>query len=399
MNKSITYISFLLFIPILCFANNADIPRLIHQDGPSQGTETLNLHELWRAGGEDEDVIFGRIVDIAKGADGNVYVLDNQLCQVMVFSPDGEHLRDLSREGDGPGELRQPMGLVFFADDILGVGMGYPGKVVTLELDGTPGDSYYPIGVPSEGNIGIMMGIQYLDGVLVACGGRMVFSNTGSGHTDRFLSLNDAQCITSKQIMKKSTPLDLTGQEFVEATDYYVERRWALGPQGIVYAAEKRDSYEISVYDNSGALVKVFGKKYEARKRSQIEKDRVSPVINVNNTPALNTIAEDHDECISRMMFNHDENTVWVQTPHGENDQPEGVLEQWDVFSNKGDYLKQVAIPLGTEMNDGNIYLVGGKQMVVVKGMATTFNRGEDSDEELEAMEAEPLEVICYEIR
>ena len=38
--------------------------------------------------------------------DGNIYLLDSQLSEVKVFSPDGEPLKTLSREGDGPGEFR-----------------------------------------------------------------------------------------------------------------------------------------------------------------------------------------------------------------------------------------------------------------------------------------------------
>jgi hypothetical protein len=395
--SAIVFVS--LLIPAICRAEDRPIPREIHNAEPSQGTQTFDLRELWRVGGEDEEVIFGRIVDLAKGPDGNFYVLDNQLCQVMVFSPEGEHLRDLSREGEGPGELSQPMGLVFFSDDLLGVGIGYPGKVITLGLDGTPGESYYPIGAPSDGNIGIMTGVQYLDGVLVACGGRIVFGNTGVGHTDRFLAVCDAECTTSRHIVEKETPLDITGQKYEEAPDYFVESRWALGPQGRVYAAEKRDSYEISVYDNTGNLMQVFGRQYKARKRTRADKEEVSPIINVNSNPNLEVAAEDYDECISRMMFNHDDKTLWVQTPHGENEQPDGILEAWDVFSFDGDYLQQVLIPLGNEMNDGTLYLVGGGQLVVVKGTATSFNSNAESEDNFEETEVEPLEVICYEIR
>ena len=44
------------------------------------------------AGGEDDDVIFGRIANLAMHPDGCLYVLDNQLCHVSVFSPDGERI-------------------------------------------------------------------------------------------------------------------------------------------------------------------------------------------------------------------------------------------------------------------------------------------------------------------
>ena len=84
-------------------ADAADVPRTIDDDGPAQGVQRLTFRELWRVGGDDEDVIFGRITDLKMHADGSVYVLDNQLCHVVVISPDGEHLRNISRAGDGPG--------------------------------------------------------------------------------------------------------------------------------------------------------------------------------------------------------------------------------------------------------------------------------------------------------
>jgi len=142
----------LLFFPVLSSASESDVPRTMNSDGPSLGVESMELTELWRVGGEDGDLIFGRITDVIRHPDGHIYVLDNQLCEVTVISPDGEYVRTLGREGDGPGELRQPMALAFLSDDVLAVGMGFPGKIVSLNLDGTPRQSIYPIGEPSDGN-------------------------------------------------------------------------------------------------------------------------------------------------------------------------------------------------------------------------------------------------------
>jgi hypothetical protein len=94
-------------------------------------------------GGEDEDVIFGRITDLAMHPDGTFYVLDNQLAHVVVISSEGEYLGEISREGDGPGELRQPMGLVLLTDDLLGIGSGFPAKLTTLKPNGSYVDTHY----------------------------------------------------------------------------------------------------------------------------------------------------------------------------------------------------------------------------------------------------------------
>jgi len=395
--KSFSICLVLIFlVPTLVSAATGEAPRRIFADEPAGAAVTLDLKELWRAGGEDEDVIFGRITDIKSGPDGTIYVLDNQLCQVQVFSSDGQYLRSLSREGDGPGELRQPVEMAFLSDDILGIGMGFPGKVITLKLDGTPDRTYYPIGIPADGDIGLLMGFQFRDGMMAACGGRMKFNETGQGSTLRFLSLCQGQCETPKHLIEKDTPLDLSGQRFVEADDYFFERAWALGPDGTIFAAPLRDSYQVSRLDKSGATTLEFGRQYQARKRTREEKQEVRPVININSNENMEIIAEDHDPCISRILYNSDENTVWVQTSRGSMDPPEGVMQQWDIFSTEGEYLRQVNIAPDEEIKDAAVFLVGDGKIVILKGSGSSFSEDEP---EQDNPETEPLEIICYEVR
>jgi len=394
--KCLPLVTMVLF---LCSAfgltNAADVPRTIDEDGPAQGVQPLALRELWRVGGEDEDVIFGRITDLKMHPDGSVYVLDNQLCHVVVISAGGEHLRDISREGDGPGELRQPMGLVFLANDVLGVGMGFPGKLITLGLDGTPIGTHYPVGAPADGNVAIMISLQYVDGLLVASGGSIVFATDRDSHTDRFLSVGDTSFGEFHHILETATPFDPTGRVYVETDEYYIDRSWALGSGGRIYAPMKRDAYEISEFDTAGKLVRVFGRRYKPRKRTLAEKDEISPLIDPGTPATTDWTIADHDECVTRIMVHPDDGTIWVLTPHGHEDQPEGILETWDVFALDGEYLRQVPVPLGHEMNEGTCYLVGDGRMVVVRGTGSAFSAREDDGE----TEIEPLEVICYEIR
>lgn len=380
----------------------ADVPvsRIIDDDGPARGVRTLDLDERWRVGGEDEDVIFGRIMDVKRGVDGNVYILDNQMCHVVVISAEGEFLREISREGDGPGELRQPIGIVFPTPEMLGVGTGFPGKLVCLDLEGVPVTTHYPIGEPAEGNIGIMINVQFVDGVLAASGGRIVFEGPDNSFTSRFLAVGDGDLGTFHRILEKRTPLDPTGRRFVERDAYYVDRSYALGPGGIVYAPLNRDAYEISVFDRAGELLRVFGRDERPRRRTREEMDEVGPIINVNGNPDDRDwdIAE-HDEAVSRILYDHDADRIWVLTPNGSNDQPEGVLEAWDVFSPEGEYLERVIVPLGHEIDDGNCYLVGGGLLVVVRGTGSIFGEGDGAEGDEAPEEVEPLEVICYEMR
>lgn len=376
-------------------ANAADVPRIIDDDGPARGAQQLGLSELWRVGGEDEDVVFGRITDLKLGADGNLYVLDNQLCHVVVISAAGEHLRDISREGDGPGELRQPMGLVFLPDGSLGVGMGFPGKLVMLGVDGTPRGTHYPVGAPADGNVAVMISLHCVDGVLAASGGHLVMTPGVESHANRFLSVSDATMGEFHHILETTTPFDPTGYRFVEADSYYIDRSWALGPDGRIYAPMKRDAYEISEFDTTGKLVRVFGRQSKPRKRTEAEKGRVSPLIDPGKPEHTDWTISDHDDCVSRVMVNPDDDAIWVLTPHGHEDQPDGILETWDVFAPDGEYLRAVSIPLGHEMHEGSCYLVGQGRMVVVRGTGSSFRASDDDGR----TEIEPLQVICYKMQ
>jgi hypothetical protein len=156
----------------------------------------------------------------------------------------------------------------------------------------------------------------------------------------------------------------------------------------------KRDAYEISEFDTSGMLVRIFGRRYEPRKRTAAEKERVSPTINPGIPTDRDWTIADRDPCVTRIMIDPDDATIWVLTPHGHEDQPEGILETWDVYAPGGEYLRQVRVPLGDEINEGTCYLMGQRRMVVVRGTGSVVNALEGEGEE----EIEPLEVICYEV-
>jgi len=58
---------------------------------PENGRQTLQLEELWRVGGEDdEETVFGIINKVLIDDENNIYLLDAQLAQISVFSSEGE---------------------------------------------------------------------------------------------------------------------------------------------------------------------------------------------------------------------------------------------------------------------------------------------------------------------
>ena len=75
--------------------------------------EGLALREVFRIGALDSDGpdMFGDILDVEFGSDGELYVLDGQAQEVRVFSSQGTYLRTLGGPGQGPGELNRPVGM------------------------------------------------------------------------------------------------------------------------------------------------------------------------------------------------------------------------------------------------------------------------------------------------
>ncbi len=85
--------------------------------------------------GEDE-YIFGDVSAVGVSAAGEIFVLDRQVPVVRVYSAAGTHLRNLGREGGGPGEFKRPRSLAFLPDGRLLVRDAGNGRINVYDQDG-----------------------------------------------------------------------------------------------------------------------------------------------------------------------------------------------------------------------------------------------------------------------
>ncbi|MDE2873690.1 MAG: 6-bladed beta-propeller [Gemmatimonadota bacterium] len=103
---------------------------------------TLTAVDAWTTEAEyefgdrfDGDALFGLIVDVAVTPDGSrIYVLDSRATEVTIWTPKGNLIRRFGREGEGPGEFRNP-GRFYLYDDSLVVREWRRG-LTTFSLDG-----------------------------------------------------------------------------------------------------------------------------------------------------------------------------------------------------------------------------------------------------------------------
>lgn len=108
MNRTLFVLS---AAPILAFSPTAhaqEVAALPDQDR-ALGLERTEVYTIGGMEATDWDT-FMRVESVAFDGTGNLHVFDSGARRLVVASPEGRHLRQLLRIGDGPGEVSSPMG-------------------------------------------------------------------------------------------------------------------------------------------------------------------------------------------------------------------------------------------------------------------------------------------------
>lgn len=79
--------------------------------GSGQAWRAVEAARIGSADAAEPAYVFGEVVDATTDPLGRVWVLDRQARELRVFDAAGRHLRTVGREGAGPGEFRNPIGL------------------------------------------------------------------------------------------------------------------------------------------------------------------------------------------------------------------------------------------------------------------------------------------------
>jgi len=344
---------------------------------PADGVENLVLEEVWRAGQAGDEVLFGLITQVAEDDDGLLYVLDAQLSEVHVYDPDGQHLRTLFHEGEGPGEVRGPRDLVLMSDGRVGVVQEVPGKLIFVDRENTPAGELR-IGGPGISHGGFCQTFSaFAGGDQLRVAGFVQAPGDVQGHITQtcFLGRFDDEGREVQSICRDVHDIDFRGFTFEE--NRHLASYWwnaAVGDDGKIFVAPHLDRYEIHVLDAQGTLECIIEREHEPRRRSSAEKQEFVEMVEAiyGNAPIdLGVTPSDCDPVIAmshRGLRVHDDGTIWVLTSRGANDQESGVMATFDVFSPEGEFTRQVAVHFdGDARHDGVIFLADGRA-VVVKG-------------------------------
>lgn len=394
----------------VALAATADVPTV---ENPAQAPvdEVWNLVERWRVGADEDDVLLGKIIGLASGPDGELYALDTQLAQVLVFGPDGEHRRTLGREGSGPGEFRQPIAMFLTPDGRLAVQQAFPGQLIYIDAqDGTPRGSW-TLGGESGDDAG---GFAFLSltgqrgGTFAAAGAFNAFDLENKEiRATEFLELMDLDGASPTRLVEKSSNRSLTAFTIDELAAYNPADRgkWDLTPDGKICVAPRHDAYQIDVHDRQGRLVRRITRDHEARLRTEEEKEDVRNSMNIDINgmqPRISWKLQDRAECVDWVRV-LDDGTIWVRDSRGRDGwQDEGRMS-FGVFGPEGDLHRQVTLQL-PEPGEGNrLLLLDDGRVAMIKGLdrlslSVTVGNDDEVQPSDEPLSEVLLEIICYDI-
>jgi hypothetical protein len=389
-----------IILPLLMVPDTIQAdPVIVKNIEPAQRPSTVALEEMWRVGGEDEEFLFGMVVDCMTDAEGNVYLLDNQLCNVEVFTAAGEHLRTLSRQGDGPGEIRIPQGLVMMPDGTLGILELFPGKIVKLTLAGEP-QGNLTLGGNGDPQTGFVaaIGSENRGGTMIVAAQHSIPSDAGQDRT-QYLARISEEGEELVRYREASMILDFNNPRFVEREllpAFLLAS--SVGPDGHVYVARDRDQYAIEVYSPDGSLVRVIEREFKNWKRDNRDLRRMNALVDawIQGFPGeMPRDLETYEPAITE-LFVTDEGTLWVQHSRSGRDLPEGILLSYDTFDAEGKYLQEVHIASEGDPAFDGLRFLSGDRALLIKGyvLARWASRGAQNATFDEEEEASPMEIV-----
>ncbi|MCK4430637.1 MAG: NHL repeat-containing protein, partial [Candidatus Aminicenantes bacterium] len=87
---------------------------------PKLGEITFELEEDLSIGNQDNDnFVFFRARDVEGDSKGNIYVLDAGNHRIQKFDINGNYLLSIGKEGEGPGDLRNPIDIFIDNKDLI----------------------------------------------------------------------------------------------------------------------------------------------------------------------------------------------------------------------------------------------------------------------------------------
>ncbi len=322
----------------------------------------------------DRGYMFGQVQALAEHYD-ELFVLDQQMQAVRVYDLQGRHLRDLGKEGQGPGEMKRPESMVIGQDGRIWLRDPPNGRIMILRPDGTEAGvvkirSGFSTAIPMVMTAdGTLYNSQLLDPEAL-----MTEWVTG------YVPLSEDESMTGDPITPPDFDLEPAtlearrgGSMSTAVVPFTGTTVWTLSPKGVQAAGVSSD-YSFDLLHPGGRVFRVI-KSWEPVPVLPEEADyhRKRITANMKNTdpdwtwdgppipdrkPAYSTFVPDHA------------GRIWISRPGAGSRAVAGCVEDpmtanvrvsvanacwqsetiWEIFDDEGRFLGGIEIPEGVQM-------------------------------------------------
>jgi len=231
---------------------------------PAPGTPTrLILEELYTVGGGDSpDASFVSVTGLDVLPDGTVYVVDSKDSRVKVFDAAGKFVRVFGRQGQGPGEMNQPTGILISPEKEVLVEDLLNRRLAVFGLDGV-----FLRHVSTAKAFGIN-GIQ-MDGR-----GTIVAQSMGLAEGGKVaLEVKTYDAEFNPKVKLASFEMQVAGGAKINPFSA-MDLLCVLGRDGLLYLGSAR-AYEIRVVSADGKPVKTIARDHDPVPFTQVDKDEM----------------------------------------------------------------------------------------------------------------------------
>ncbi len=401
-------ISLALLVSVFCLLPSSSaqeirdgVPYVQNGDIPSEGRDTIALTALWRVNGSQGDGPgFGRIQQACAGPDGSIYLLEPTV-GAHVYSTEGKYLKTLRLQEPGTEVYYPALRLISLPDGSPGVLTATGPSILKWSANGTrERGAYHAIDIGGCGEMLFLFDGESRGGRTVLAG--VATALLGGDHERRTAVLSRLNAHGNEEVRYYQGDEEIWWSvfRFSEREEYFpAPGRWTLGSDGRVYLAPLRDQYEIHVLAESGKLERVIRRDFQAPRRSAartaLYRAAADAAVKRNGQGAIEVC--DTEPAVTRIRV-EDDGTLWILHAASAYQQPDGVLQIYDVFDPEGHFIKQVEIVCEGDGENDALFWLGADRvlrvtgalepgLVVPRGSPPAFGR-----------EAVPAEVVCYQV-